>query len=279
MSNTFMNALIEALQGNKCVEMSQVCSLAKFLLHWIHTLDKRALVLIIVLPLGVALLLLGAFIGLLAVFYPRKRKSQVKEGDTQPLSEDLLSISIFNGRAIPRISMLNIALEKEDMELSIKRSYRRLAVKKLHLLSERADWKDFLNEVRALIEIKHRNIVKLFGFCSHVRHSFLVYKYLERGSLAAIFNKDDEAKELDWPKRVNIIKGVASALSYMHHDCTLAIVRRDISSNNVLIDEEYEARVSDFGTFKLLKLDSSNWSAFASTYRYVAQGKHSFKIS
>ncbi|XP_028070763.1 MDIS1-interacting receptor like kinase 2-like, partial [Camellia sinensis] len=99
----------------------------------------------------------------------------------------------------------------------------------------------------------------------------LVYEYLERGSLAAIFNKDDEAKELDLPKRVNIIKGVASALSYMHHDCTLAIVRRDISSNNVLIDEEYEARVSDFGTIKLLKLDSSNWSAFASTYSYVAE--------
>ncbi|CAL5384122.1 unnamed protein product [Camellia sinensis] len=202
----------------------------------------------------------------------RRLLSQVKEGHTQPSSEDLLLISIFDGRAIPRISMLNIALEKEDMELSTKRSYRQLAVKKLHPLSERADWKDFLNEVRTLTEIKYRNIVKLFGFCSHVRHSFPVYEYLERGSLAAIFNKDDEAKELDLPKRVNIIKGVASALSYMHHDCTLAIVRRDISSNNVLIDEEYEARVSDFGTIKLLKLDSSNWSAFASTYSYVAEG-------
>ncbi|CAL5386048.1 unnamed protein product [Camellia sinensis] len=98
----------------------------------------------------------------------------------------------------------------------------------------------------------------------------IVYEYLKRGSLATIFNKDEEAKELDWPKRVNIIKGVASALSYMHHDCTPPIVHRDISSNNVLIDEEYEARVSDFGIAKLLKLDSSNWSAFAGTYRYVA---------
>ncbi|THG12673.1 hypothetical protein TEA_026800 [Camellia sinensis var. sinensis] len=98
----------------------------------------------------------------------------------------------------------------------------------------------------------------------------LVYEYLKRGSLAVIFNKDEEAKELDWPKRVNIIKGVASALSYMHQDCTLAIVHRDISSNNVVIDEEYEACVSDFGIAKLLKLDSSNWSAFAGTYGYVA---------
>ncbi|GMP46021.1 hypothetical protein CsSME_00014336 [Camellia sinensis var. sinensis] len=91
-----------------------------------------------------------------------------------------------------------------------------------------------------------------------------------RGSLAAIFNREEEAKELDWPKRVNIIKGIASALSYMHHDCTPPIVHRDISSNNVLIDEEYESHISDFGTAKLLKLDSSNWSALAGTYGYVA---------
>ncbi|XP_028087296.1 leucine-rich repeat receptor-like protein kinase PXL1 [Camellia sinensis] len=115
-------------------------------------------------------------------------------------------------------------------------------MKKLHPLSERVDRKDFLNEARALTEIKHRNIVKLFGYCSHARRSFLVYEYLERGSLATIFNKDEEAKEMDWPKRVNIIKGVASPLSYMHHDCTPPIVHRHISSNNVLIDEEYKAR-------------------------------------
>ncbi|GMP46015.1 hypothetical protein CsSME_00014333 [Camellia sinensis var. sinensis] len=133
-----------------------------------------------------------------------------------------------------------------------------VAVKKLHLLFERTDRKDFLNEVRTLTKIKHRNIVKLFWFCSHARHSFLVYEYLERGSSAVIFNKDEEAKELDWSMRVNITKGVANAFSYMHHDCTLAIVHRDISSNNVLIDEEYEACVSDLGTAKLLKLDSSN---------------------
>ncbi|CAL5384126.1 unnamed protein product [Camellia sinensis] len=75
------------------------------------------------------------------------------------------------------------------------------------------------------------------------------YEYLERGSSAVIFNKDEEAKELDWSMRVNITKGVANAFSYMHHDCTLAIVHRDISSNNVLIDEEYEACVSDLGTY------------------------------
>ncbi|CAL5421489.1 unnamed protein product [Camellia sinensis] len=282
MSNAFMNASIEALQGNKglCgnVKGLQPCKVPSTLHK--HTLEKRTLVLVIILPLGGALLLLGAFIGLLIMFNSRKTKSQVEEGDTQPSKEDLLSISIFDGRAMYN----DIVKATNDFDATYcigKGGYGTVykaklpsadivAVKKLHPLSERADRKDFLNEVRALTEIKHRNIVKLFGYCSHARHSFLVYEYVERGSLATIFNKDEEAKELDWLKRVNIIKGVASALSYMHHDCTPPIVHRDISSNNVLIDKEYEARVSDFGTAKLLKLDSSNWSAFAGTYGYVA---------
>ena len=66
------------------------------------------------------------------------------------------------------------------------------------------------------------------------------------------------AKELDWNKRVNIIKVVAHALSYMHHNWSPLIVYRDISSKNVLLDSEYEAHVSDFGIAKLLNQDSSS---------------------
>ncbi|XP_039165337.1 MDIS1-interacting receptor like kinase 2-like [Eucalyptus grandis] len=130
--------------------------------------------------------------------------------------------------------------------------------------------KEFLNEIRALTEIRHRNIVKLVGFCSHTQHSFLVYEYFDRGSLSTILSNEKEAKELDWDKRVNIVKGVAHALSYMHHDCIPPIVHRDISSNNILLDSEYEGHVSDFGTAKLLKLDTSNWSVVVGTYGYVA---------
>ncbi|KAI8558917.1 hypothetical protein RHMOL_Rhmol04G0133400 [Rhododendron molle] len=74
----------------------------------------------------------------------------------------------------------------------------------------------------------------------------------------------------DHDRRGFLNEGVAHALSYLHHDCTPLIVHRDISSNNILIDEEYEARISNFGSAKLLKLDSSNWSALAGTYGYVA---------
>ncbi|KAK1553999.1 hypothetical protein Q3G72_006427 [Acer saccharum] len=147
-----------------------------------------------------------------------------------------------------------------------------VAVKKLHSLpnGEKTFRKEFLNEIKALTKIRHQSIVKLYGFCSNAQHSFLVYEYLEKGSLAAILNEEEKATELDWSKRLNIIKSVAHALSYMHHDCLPPIVHRDISSKNILLDRDYEAHVSDFGTAKLMKLDSSNWTEVAGTYGYIA---------
>ncbi|XWS15006.1 hypothetical protein CRYUN_Cryun35bG0057500 [Craigia yunnanensis] len=147
-----------------------------------------------------------------------------------------------------------------------------VAVKKVH--PPRADEvraeKEFQNEVTALIDIRHRNIVRFYGCCWSTEQSFLVYKYLERGSLATNLSNDEAAKQLDWNKRVNIIKGVSHALSYLHHDCSPWIVHRDISSNNVLLYLEFEAHISDFGMAKLLNPNSSNWTNLAGTYGYVA---------
>ncbi|XP_040987731.1 MDIS1-interacting receptor like kinase 2-like [Juglans microcarpa x Juglans regia] len=111
-----------------------------------------------------------------------------------------------------------------------------VAVKKLHQLldDEKRSQKAFLNEIKALTEI------------------------------------EEYAKEFDWSKRLNIIKGVAYALSYMHHDCSPPIIHRDIKSNNVLLDSQYVAHVSDFGTAKILELDLSNWTSLAGIYGYMA---------
>ncbi|EEF39415.1 receptor protein kinase, putative [Ricinus communis] len=149
---------------------------------------------------------------------------------------------------------------------------RVVAVKKLHQSQngEITDMKAFRNEICVLMNIRHRNIVKLFGFCSHPRHSFLVYDFIERGSLRNTLSNEEEAMELDWFKRLNVVKGVANALSYMHHDCSPPIIHRDISSSNVLLDSEFEAHVSDFGTARLLMPDSSNWTSFAGTFGYTA---------
>ncbi|XP_031123908.1 MDIS1-interacting receptor like kinase 2-like [Ipomoea triloba] len=145
-----------------------------------------------------------------------------------------------------------------------------VAVKRLHSSAEIADQNGFFNEITALTTIRHRNIVKLHGFCSNVKHAFLVYEYLERGSLSNMLSREEDAKKLNWMTRVNIVRGIAQGLSYMHHDCSPPIVHRDISSSNILLDADFEARISDFGTAKLLRRDSSNVSALAGTCGYIA---------
>ncbi|XP_034672606.1 MDIS1-interacting receptor like kinase 2-like [Vitis riparia] len=237
------------------------------------------IVFIIIFPLLGALLLLLAFIGIFLVAERRERTPEIEEVDVQ---NDLSSISTFDGRTMYGE---NIKATKDfDPMYCIGKgghgsiykaelpSGNIVAVKKLHPSDiDMANQRDFLKEVRAPTEIKHRNIVKLLGFCSHPRHSFLVYEYLERGSQATILSRE-AVKKLVWATRINIIKGMAHALSYMHHDCLPLIVHRHNSSSNILLDSQHEPHISDFGTAKLLKLDSSNQNALAGTFRYVAPG-------
>ncbi|KAM7461564.1 hypothetical protein LguiA_029685 [Lonicera macranthoides] len=147
-----------------------------------------------------------------------------------------------------------------------------VALKKLHRFEaeEPAFDKSFKNEVQVLSNIRHRNIVKLYGFCLHNRCMFLVYEYMERGSLFCALRDDAEAVELDWAKRVSIVKGIANALSYMHHDCIPPIAHRDISSNNILLNSKLNAFVADFGAARFLFPDSSNQTLIAGTYGYIA---------
>ncbi|KAB2010170.1 hypothetical protein ES319_D10G218600v1, partial [Gossypium barbadense] len=136
-----------------------------------------------------------------------------------------------------------------------------VSVKKLHQSEDGIlinNLKDFESEIIALLELRHHNIVQMYGFCSHPQHSFLVYEFMERGSLRMVLSNNEQAKELDWKKRLNVVKGLANALTYMHHDHSQPIAHRDISSNNVLLDLDYEAP------------DSSNWTSLAGTYGYIA---------
>ncbi|KAB2064438.1 hypothetical protein ES319_A09G019000v1 [Gossypium barbadense] len=147
-----------------------------------------------------------------------------------------------------------------------------VALKKLHRLeAENPTFdKSFRNEIKFLTEIRHRSIVKLHGFCLHRRSIFFIYEYMEKGSLFCNLRDEVEAVEMDWKKRVEIIKGIAHALSYLHYDCSPPIVHRDISSNNVLLNSSFEAFVADFGTAKMLDLESSNQTIIVGTCGYVA---------
>ncbi|KAK1352419.1 Protein kinase domain-containing protein [Heracleum sosnowskyi] len=148
-----------------------------------------------------------------------------------------------------------------------------VALKKLHQMEreEPAFEKSFRNEVQVLSSIRHKNIIKLYGFCLHDRCMFLVYEYMERGSLFCVLRDEIGAVHLSWERRVNIVKSIAHALSYMHHDCSPSIIHRDISSNNILLNSKLEGFVGDFGAARLLHRDSSNYyTAAAGTLGYMA---------
>ncbi|XP_008437706.1 MDIS1-interacting receptor like kinase 2-like [Cucumis melo] len=147
------------------------------------------------------------------------------------------------------------------------------AVKKLNFWDSdmgMENLKSFKSEVATLTEIRHRNIVKLHGFCSRGEHTFLVYDFIERGCLWEVLRNEEDAKEVDWVKRVEIVKGVAEALCYLHHDCVPAIVHRDVTAKNVLLDVDFEAHVADFGTARFLKFDALHSTAVVGTHGYMA---------
>jgi hypothetical protein len=148
------------------------------------------------------------------------------------------------------------------------------AIKLLHSVEDYTDEKSFHAEIQVLTKVRHRCIVKLYGYCSHSKCKFLVYDLIERGSLASNLQEEQLAKELDWSKRITIVKDVAQALSYLHHDCDTPIIHRDIKSSNILLDGDFKACVLDFGMARKLKKHScSSWSTiFAGTCGYIAPG-------
>ncbi|MBA0704489.1 hypothetical protein Golax_016743, partial [Gossypium laxum] len=77
-------------------------------------------------------------------------------------------------------------------------------------------------------------------------------------------------EKLGWGTRVKIVQGLAHAVAYLHHDCSPPIIHRDISLNNILLEGEYELRLSYFGTARLLNPNSSHWTTVAGSYGYIA---------
>nr|GLL47949.1 probable leucine-rich repeat receptor-like protein kinase At1g35710 [Ipomoea trifida] len=151
--------------------------------------------------------------------------SNIRERRPREITKDVLEILSFDGK-VAYESIIE-ASENFDSKYCIGEgghasvfkvelpSGQVVAIKKFKATGQEDECcslKSFSNEIRSLIEIRHRNIIKWYGFCASERHSFLIYEYLEGGSLAHILNHDEKALELGWMKRVNVVKDVAKVL-------------------------------------------------------------------
>ncbi|XP_051222493.2 G-type lectin S-receptor-like serine/threonine-protein kinase SD2-5 [Lolium perenne] len=119
--------------------------------------------------------------------------------------------------------------------------------------------REFSAEVQTIGSIHHINLVRLIGFCAEKSHRLLVYEYMPKGSLDRwIYRRHDNiAPPLDWSTRCKIITQIAKGLSYLHEECTKRIAHLDVKPQNILLDDNYNAKLSDFGLCKLIDRDIS----------------------
>ncbi|XP_071735217.1 uncharacterized protein [Rutidosis leptorrhynchoides] len=147
-----------------------------------------------------------------------------------------------------------------------------VAVKRLAVMSRgSAHDHGFNAEIQTLGRIRHRYIVRLLGFCSNHETNLLVYEYMPNGSLGEMLH-GKRGGNLSWDTRFKIAVESAKGLCYLHHDCSPLILHRDVKSNNILLDSNYEAHVADFGLAKFLQDSGASecMSAIAGSYGYIA---------
>lgn len=136
-----------------------------------------------------------------------------------------------------------------------------IAVKQL-ALDSRQGVREFTNEVRLLLKVQHRNVVSLLGCCAAGGQKMLVYPFLPNRSLDHfLFGKIKQAS-LHWSKRFEIIGGVAKGLLYLHEESPVKIIHRDIKASNILLDEQLNPKISDFGMARLFSGDETHINTF-----------------
>ncbi|KAL2574394.1 hypothetical protein AAZV13_17G184600 [Glycine max] len=116
---------------------------------------------------------------------------------------------------------------------------------------------DFISEVATIGRTYHQNIVQLIGFCVHGSKRALVYEFMPNGSLDKFLFSKDESIHLSYDRIYNISIGVARGIAYLHYGCEMQILHFDIKPHNILLDENFTPKVSDFGLAKLYPIDNS----------------------
>ncbi|KAM0863716.1 hypothetical protein ACQ4PT_044366 [Festuca glaucescens] len=250
---------------------------------------RTGLVLAITLPIAGALLLLVATC---VCFWRRRKQAERKpsvpysanQDDIQSTDSLLLDLSTLRA-ATDNFSESNKLGEGGfgSVYKGILCEGQEIAVKRLSQTSTQGI-EELKTELVLVAKLQHKNLVRLVGVCLQGQEKLLVYEYMPNRSLDTVLFDSEKNRDLDWGKRLKIVNGVARGLQYLHQDSRLRIVHRDLKASNVLLDSDYNPKISDFGLAKLFGWNQSQavTNHIAGTYGYMApeyamRGQYSVK--
>ncbi|XP_019167821.1 PREDICTED: G-type lectin S-receptor-like serine/threonine-protein kinase SD2-5 [Ipomoea nil] len=231
----------------------------------VEDVKKSSFVRILVIVLSLSFLVVIIFSG--ACYRYKLHKKSNKEADDQVNEEEEIDNQVIGAFRRFRLSELKSATRDFQTRLGrggfgsvfkgVLENGTKIAVKRLDSKSQ--GLKEFLAEVNTIGKIHHFNLVKLIGYCREKSKRLLVYEHMCNGSLDKwIFSQEQKTtNSLTWEMRKKIIVGLAKGLEYLHEHCNPKIIHFDIKPQNILLDENFNAKIADFGLAKLMTRDQS----------------------
>ncbi|XP_019152407.1 PREDICTED: uncharacterized protein LOC109149199 [Ipomoea nil] len=235
--------------------------------HHSSSMGRKLKVLVLCLSMLVVIVLAG--VSLFLYFYKTKKKEKNLKQE--------LELPVFDWSTISRATN-NFSETNKLGEGGFGAVYKgtldggeEIAVKRLSKNSAQG-LEEFMNEVICIAKLQHRNLVKLLGCCIRGEEKMLIYEYMPNKSLDFFIFDQTKKRLLDWPKRFNIINGVARGLLYLHQDSRLRIIHRDLKASNVLLDADLNPKISDFGLARSILGNATGYNTkrVAGTRGYMA---------
>ncbi|XP_076961079.1 receptor-like cytoplasmic kinase 176 [Bidens hawaiensis] len=208
---------------------------------------------------------------------PRSQTEILQSGDLKPFSFNVLKLATRNFRPDSVLgeggfgSVFKGWIDEQTLQAAKPGTGTVIAVKRLNQegLQGHQEW---LTEINYLGQLSHPNLVKLIGYCLEDDHRMLVYEFMPRGSLENhLFRRSTHFQPLSWSLRIMVALGAAKGLAYLHSPES-KVIYRDFKSSNILIDSNYNAKLSDFGLAKDGPVDGKSYvsTRVMGTYGYAA---------